>query len=110
MKSINRPIAFLLAAGVMLPLALSYLWRYLAWSWPAPPASERQPPQCNEHQYGVEVVSQTPLIMYLDNFLTSREVTHFLALGYVSSSSLAPYTSRLNLTFDTTGSPISSAQ
>ena len=77
----QTPIVFLLAAGVLLPLALSYLWRYLAWSWPA--SEILFSPLCSEHKYDVEIISQTPLILYLDHFLTPSEIAHFLALGSV---------------------------
>ena len=46
-------------------------------SMPSPGA----PPQCPNHEYSVEIVSQNPLMIYINNFLSEEEIKWLLNKG-----------------------------
>ncbi|OQE41408.1 hypothetical protein PENCOP_c005G00062 [Penicillium coprophilum] len=70
LSSLPRSIQ-LLGAVPLLLLLLFYRWHYSAI-----PANI-----CLNHQYTVEIVSQSPLVIYINNFLSEKEVSWLLEQG-----------------------------
>ena len=41
--------------------------------------------RCLNHQYSVEIISQDPLVIYVNNFLSEEEIKWLLDKGYSAS-------------------------
>ncbi|KGO76418.1 Prolyl 4-hydroxylase, alpha subunit [Penicillium italicum] len=72
----------LLAAVPLVLLLLFYRWHHKA----AIPTATI----CPNHEYTVEIVSQSPLVIYINNFLSEKEVTWLLEAGFVTHIALLP--------------------